>query len=108
MSAKHLRREVSLSMNKASGKFKRWLYRANWHYLVLITMIVVTFLIMSFTTRNFLSRANMDILINNFIMEAIMSLGMAMVMITGGSDISVSGILPFCAIMFAYMMGRNS
>jgi ribose transport system permease protein len=27
-----------------------------------------------------------------------------MVIITGGSDISVSGILPFCAIMFAYMM----
>lgn len=80
------------------------LYQANWHFLVLILMIVVTFLVMSLTTRNFLSWANLNIMVNNFIMEAIMALGMTLVIITGGSDISVSGILPFTAIMFAYLM----
>lgn len=83
---------------------KNLLYKVNWHYMVLIAMILITIIVMGSTTPFFLSWANIDILINNFIMEAIMALGMTLVIITGGSDISVSGILPFCAILFAYML----
>ena len=96
--------EVNRLMNKLPEGLRSRLYKMNWHYMVLIVMIAVTFIVMSVTTRNFLSFANLSILVNNFIMEAIMALGMTLVIITGGSDISVSGILPFCAIMFAYMM----
>lgn len=93
---------------KLNGKtLKRRLYQANWHYMVLTVMIVAIILVMSLTSKSFLSVNNINVLINNFIMEAIMALGMTMVIITGGTDISISGILPFTAIMFAYTLQWN-
>ena len=91
-------------MKPKTEKLRRALFRANWNHLVLIVMILATFLVMSLTTRNFLSAANINVMVNNFIMEAIMALGMTLVIITGGSDISISGVLPFTAILFAYLM----
>lgn len=93
---------------KIKGKtLRQRVYQANWHYCVLSLMILVIILVMSLTSRNFLSVNNINVLINNFIMEAIMALGMTMVIITGGTDISISGILPFTAIMFAYTLQWN-
>ena len=63
-------------MNKLPERLRSRLYKMNWHYMVLIVMILVTFTVMSVTTRNFLSFANLSILVNNVIMEAIMALGM--------------------------------
>lgn len=91
-------------MKPKTEKLRRALFRANWNHLVLIVMILATFLVMSLTTRNFLSAANINVMVNNFIMEAIMALGMTLIIITGGSDISISGVLPFTAILFAYLM----
>ena len=91
-------------MKNQKVSLRETLYRANWHYIALSVMILVTFTTMCLTTRNFLSIANLNVMVNNFIMEAIMALGMTMVIITGGSDISISGILPFASIMFAYFM----
>ena len=86
---------------------KKILNKINWHYLVLSVFILVIFIAMSVQSKHFMTLANMEILINNFLMEAIMALGMTMVIISGGSDISISGILPFTAITFAYMMLGN-
>ncbi len=91
-------------MKTRNNTLRDTLYQANWHYITLSAMIIITFFTMCFTTKNFLSLANLNVMINNFIMEAIMALGMTLVIITGGSDISISGILPFVSIMFAYMM----
>ena len=96
-------REVK-NMNKKNSKLKELLFKANWHYIVLIFLILVIFVYMCLTSRSFLSKANLSVLVNNYIMEAIMALGMTFVIISGGTDISISGILPFTAIMFAFMM----
>lgn len=81
--------------------------KLNVHYTVLIVFILIITVTMSFQSRYFLTLANVDVLVNNFIMEAIMALGMTMVIISGGSDISVSGVLPFTAIIFAKLMLWN-
>lgn len=78
--------------------------KMNLHYLVLIFCITCIFVIMSIQSPFFLTWNNIDVLVNNFIMEAIMALGMTMVIISGGIDISISGILPFIAIIFAKLM----
>lgn len=80
------------------------LAKINLHYMILIFLIVVIFVIMSVHSRYFLTLTNMEVLVNTFIMEAIMALGMTMVIISGGTDISISGILPFTAILFAQLM----
>lgn len=87
------------------NKFKKEiLAKANLHYLVLAVMIIALVIGMGIKSKYFLTLANMDILINNFIMEAIMALGMTMVIVSGGTDLSIAGILPFTAIIFAKMM----
>lgn len=91
-------------MKKKNNAVLDWLLKANWNYLLLGTIIIVVVAVMSCTTRNYFSIANLNVMINNFIMEAIMALGVTMVIISGGTDISISGILPFTAIMTVYMM----
>jgi len=59
---------------------------------------------MSLWSPYFFSRDNLDVMLNNFVMEAIMALGLTMVIISGGIDISLSGVLPFTAIIFANML----
>ncbi|NLY90390.1 MAG: ABC transporter permease [Firmicutes bacterium] len=80
------------------------LLKVNLHYLVLAVLILVLVLGMSIKSKYFLTLANFDVLVNNYIMEAIMALGMTMVIISGGIDLSIAGILPFTAIIFAKMM----
>lgn len=87
-----------------SGKWKGLLLKVNLHYVVLTVLILVLVLGMSIKSKYFLTLANFDVLVNNYIMEAIMALGMTMVIISGGIDLSIAGILPFTAIIFAKMM----
>lgn len=86
------------------GKWKDLILKANLHYVVLTVLIFVLVLGMSFQSKYFLTFANFDVLVNNYIMEAIMALGMTMVIISGGIDLSVAGVLPFTAIIFAKMI----
>lgn len=87
-----------------SGKWKGLLLKVNLHYVVLTVLILVLVSGMSIKSKYFLTLANFDVLVNNYIMEAIMALGMTMVIISGGIDLSIAGILPFTAIIFAKMM----
>lgn len=91
-------------MKTGHEKWKKIMLEVNFHYVVL-TLIIFTLIIgMSFQSKYFFTLGNLDVLINNFIMEAIMALGMTMVIISGGIDLSVAGVLPFTAIIFAKMM----
>lgn len=94
-------------MNTRLEKLKKLFVKVNLHYIVLAIMILVLVIGMSFQSRYFLTLTNLDNLVNNFIMEAIMALGMTMVIISGGTDISVAGVLPFTAIIFAKMMNSG-
>lgn len=79
----------------------------NIHHLVLVCMILILVLAMSFISPYFLTMGNIDIMINNFIMEAIMALGMTLVIISGGTDLSISGILPLTSIVLANLILRG-
>ncbi|MGD0726113.1 MAG: ABC transporter permease [Spirochaetia bacterium] len=68
----------------------------------LIAIIILVFGGMSLFVANFFSPANFEVLVMGFIFEAIMALGMTLVIISGGIDLSVSAVLGFSAIMIAF------
>ncbi len=68
----------------------------------LIAIIILVFSGMSLFVANFFSPANFEVLVMGFIFEAIMALGMTLVIISGGIDLSVSAVLGFSAIMIAF------
>ena len=68
--------------------------------LIAITLVVFTG--MSLFVSSFFSPANFEVLVMGFIFEAIMALGMTMVIIAGGIDLSVGSVLGFSAILIAY------
>lgn len=52
----------------------------------------------------YLSKANVEVMLVNFVSEGIMALGMTIVMITGGIDISVAAVLQFAAILVGILL----
>jgi ribose transport system permease protein len=68
----------------------------------LIAIIALLFTGMSLSVENFFSVANVEVLVTGFIFEAIMALGMTLVIIAGGIDLSVGSVLGFSAIVTAY------
>ncbi|HET6438158.1 MAG TPA: ABC transporter permease [Anaeromyxobacter sp.] len=68
----------------------------------LVAIIAAVFTGMSVFVGSFFSPANFEVLVMGFIFEAIMALGMTLVIISGGIDLSVGSVLGFSAIMTAY------
>ncbi len=91
---------------KSSGSSSFLFSKINMHYVVMIAFIILVVIVMSIRSPYFLTIGNWDVLLNNFVMEAIMALGMTMVIISGGIDISLSGVLPFTAIILALMLKK--
>ena len=81
--------------------------KINLHYMVLIFLIVLLAVFMGFRSPYFFTAANLCVLVDNFIMEAIMALGMTLVIISGGIDLTVAGVLPFSSIILALFMIRG-
>ena len=65
--------------------------KINLHYMVLIFLIVLLAVFMGFRSPYFFTAANLCVLVDNFIMDAIMALGMTLVIISGGIDLTVAG-----------------
>ena len=61
--------------------------------------VVVFAIIVQLNFPVFLSLPNVNVMITNFLPEAIIALGMTIVIITAGIDLSVAGIYPFSAIV---------
>jgi ribose/xylose/arabinose/galactoside ABC-type transport system permease subunit len=68
-----------------------------------VVSAVILFVVMSIMFPHFLTLVNMEVLGMGFIQEAIMALGMTLVIISWGIDISISAILPFSAIILAVL-----
>ncbi len=68
----------------------------------LLGIILVVFTGMSLFAQSFFSLANFEVILMGFIFEAIMALGMTLVIIAGGIDLSVGSVLGFSAILIAY------
>lgn len=86
---------------------KKRIVRINFHYLVISMLILMLGFLMSMKSPYFLTGMNMHVMVDTFIMEAIMALGMTMVIISGGIDLTIAGILPFSSIILAVLLIRG-
>jgi ribose/xylose/arabinose/galactoside ABC-type transport system permease subunit len=68
----------------------------------LMAIIAILFTGMSLAVTSFFSMANFEVMVMGFIFEAIMALGMTLVIVAGGIDLSVGSVLGFSAIITAY------
>jgi ribose/xylose/arabinose/galactoside ABC-type transport system permease subunit len=70
--------------------------------LAIAIVIFATFMQLNFPV--FLTPANMNIMLVNFLPEFIIAIGMTIVIITAGIDLSVAGVYPFAAIVVGLLM----
>lgn len=73
--------------------------------LVFICLVLAIF--MQTNYPQFLNPANREVMLVNYVTEGIMALGMTIVMITGGIDISVAGVLQFSAVVVGLLMNAG-
>ena len=88
------------ALNAVGGRLKK----VDQQIWVVITLTVLIFSGMSVAIPHYASLYNIKTMINNYALEGIMALGMTLVIISGGIDLSIAGVMPFCAIVFAFMM----
>ncbi len=66
--------------------------------------IIVACLFLSYTTSSFATSSNLFNITRNFTFVAIIALGMTVVIITGGIDLSVGSVLCLCSMVLAVTM----
>ena len=88
------------ALNAVGGRLKK----VDQQIWVVITLTVLIFSGMSVAIPHYASLYNIKTMINNYALEGIMALGMTLVIISGGIDLSIAGVMPFCAIVCAFMM----
>ena len=76
----------------------------NMQQVALVAVCLVLGIVMQFYFPRYLSGPNIEVTLTNFVTEGIMALGMTIVMITGGIDISVAATLQLSAIVAAMLM----
>ena len=70
----------------------------------LMLVIIIFSVIMQLNFPIFLTGRNINVMMINFLPEAIIALGMTIVIITGGIDLSVAGVYPFAAIIVGKLL----
>lgn len=70
----------------------------------LITAVVLLFAGMGIAYPHFLTPLNLEVTAMGFVQEAIMALGMTLVIISGGIDLSVGSVLVFTAIVVGLLL----
>ena len=97
-----------LPPGEAAGQRSRGLLRSmdpgSLQLLGLAIVCVTLAVVMQVRFPRYLSGPNVEVMLVNFVPEAIMALGMTIIMITGGIDISVGAVLQFSAIVAAMLM----
>jgi ribose transport system permease protein len=87
-----------------TGSRYRFLTVENIQIIGLILVITVISVVMQSNFPRFLHPLNLETMAVNFFPEAIIALGMTLVIITGGIDLSVAGIYPFAAIVVSKLL----
>jgi ribose/xylose/arabinose/galactoside ABC-type transport system permease subunit len=75
--------------------------------LVRLGIIAVFLIVMPIATPYFLSIRNFMNILQNISLQGITAIGMTIVIITGGIDISVGGVMAFCVWIAAALMKNN-
>jgi erythritol transport system permease protein len=71
-----------------------------------IALIVVT-LVFSLLSPEFLTTGNLSILVKHVAINAILSIGMTFVILSGGIDLSVGSIVGFCGMVAGLLLSRG-
>ncbi|HHY48071.1 MAG TPA: ABC transporter permease [Firmicutes bacterium] len=99
-----LYRESGNPMARGVSSFGRLTKINNSGLVVTVVLMVVG---MTIAFPYFLTPINIETMAMGFIQEAIMALGMTIVIISGGIDLSVSAVLPFTAIIIGLLFNRQ-
>ena len=75
--------------------------------VALIFLCLILAIFMQVNYPQYLNPANREVMLVNYVTEAIMALGMTIVMIAGGIDISVAGVLQFSAVVVGLLMNAG-
>jgi ribose/xylose/arabinose/galactoside ABC-type transport system permease subunit len=84
--------------------------RIDWRYwlarreVIVLLILVGGSIIFNFTHHSFLTGDNVVTILSNVAVVAIISIGMTMVIVTGGIDVSVGSMLALCMLMSAKTM----
>ncbi|MCC7450891.1 MAG: ABC transporter permease [Anaerolineae bacterium] len=89
---------------RSTGRLKAFFSVETLQILGLIAVILAISFGMQANFPRFLHPLNLEIMTVNFVPEAIIALGMTIVIITGGIDLSVAGVYPFAAIVVSKLL----
>ena len=94
--------ELNVPTQQQERRYVSWLLsrQAFWVFLALIAACVF----LSVVTNSFATPNNLFNITRNFTFVAIISLGMTIVIITGGIDLSVGSVLCLCSMILAVVM----
>jgi ribose transport system permease protein len=98
---------VAAGTDRTTGSPRRWLRTldvGSMQQVALVAVCLLLGILMQIYFPRFLSGPNIEVTLTNFVTEGIMALGMTIVMITGGIDISVAATLQFSAIVVAMLL----
>lgn len=87
-----------------AGRLKSIFSVENMQVIGLTAVIVLISIVMQSNFPRFLHPLNIEIMLVNFMPEAIIALGMTIVIIIGGIDLSVAGVYPFTAIVVGKLL----
>jgi ribose transport system permease protein len=94
--------ELNISIEEQEHTWLSWLVsrQAFWVFLALVAACVF----LTFATNSFATPSNLFNITRNFTFTAVIALGMTIVIITGGIDLSVGSVLCLCSMILAVVM----
>jgi len=91
-------------MNKTKKKFNPIDFFGKYGILIILIVMVVAF---TFANKNFMTFENIGNILRQTAIKGFICVGMAMVIITGGIDLSVGSITGVCSCLMAYLLLWN-
>jgi ribose transport system permease protein len=94
--------ELDIPIQQRAQTWLSWLVsrQAFWVFLALVAAC----LFLTFATNSFATPSNLFNITRNFTFTAVIALGMTIVIITGGIDLSVGSVLCLCSMILAVVM----
>src|SRR5882762_11565061 len=86
------------------GRFSLVSWLASRQAFWVLLAVVVASIFLSFATNSFATSNNLFNVTRNFTFVAVVALGMTIVIITGGVDLSVGSVLCLCSMILAVVM----
>src|ERR687887_1585836 len=80
---------------------------ASFRELALIVILGLTGLIISALNANFLTSGNLQSILIGLVPAAIIAVGMAMLLVSGGFDLSVAAVMALCGTVVAYLIDNG-